>query len=67
MVELSTLVEPGHPGQNAAYLKAVLAFLKAQRSPFLASVSVLRQSGDNVVQVEFAAPSPLGLLGTTAP
>jgi hypothetical protein len=67
MVELSMLVEPGHPGQNAAYLKAVLAFLKAQRSPFLASVSVLRQGGDNVVQVEFAAPSPLGLLGTTAP
>jgi hypothetical protein len=67
MAELSTLVEPGHPGQNAAYLKAVLAFLKAQRSPFLASVSVLRQGGDNVVQVEFAAPSPLGLLGATAP
>jgi hypothetical protein len=67
MVELSTLVEPGHPGQNAAYLKAVLAFLKAQRSPFLASVSVLRQGGDNVVQVEFAAPSPLGLLGAAAP
>jgi hypothetical protein len=67
MVELSTLVEPGHPGQNANYLKAVLAFLKAQRSPFLASVSVLRQGGDNVVQVEFAAPSPLGLLGAAAP
>jgi hypothetical protein len=68
MLEISTLVAPGHPGQNASYLKAVLAFLKAQRPPFLASVSVLHQGGDNIVQVEFAAPSPLGLLGArTAP
>jgi hypothetical protein len=68
MLELSTLVAPGHPGQNAAYLKAVLAFLKAQRPPFLASVSVLHQGGATIVQVEFAAPSPLGLLGSrTAP
>jgi hypothetical protein len=68
MLEISTLVAPGHPGQNASYLKAVLAFLKAQRPPFLASVSVLRQGGDSIVQVEFAAPSPLGLLGSrTAP
>jgi len=68
MLEISTLVAPGHPGQNASYLKAVLAFLKAQRPPFLASVSVLHQGGDTIVQVEFAAPSPLGLLGArTAP
>jgi hypothetical protein len=68
MLELSTLVAPGHPGQNASYLKAVLAFLKAQRPPFLASVSTLHQGGDTIVQVEFAAPSPLGLLGSgTAP
>jgi hypothetical protein len=66
MLEISTLVAPGHPGQNASYLKAVLAFLKAQRPPFLASVSVLHQGGDTIVQVEFAAPSPLGLLGAGA-
>jgi len=68
MLQISTLVSPGHPSQNASYLKAVLAFLKAQRPPFLASVSVAQQGGDSIVQVEFAAPSPLGLLGTrTAP
>ena len=68
MLEISTIVSPGHPVQNASYLKAVLAFLRAQRPPFLASVSVLHQGGDSIVQVEFAAPSPLGLLGTgTAP
>jgi hypothetical protein len=68
MLEISTLVAPGHPGQNASYLKAVLAFLKAQRPPFLASVAVLRQGGGTIVRVEFAAPSPLGLLGArTAP
>ena len=68
MLEISTLVSPGHPNQNASYLKAVLAFLRAQQPPFLASVAVLHQGGDSVVQVEFAAPSPLGLLGPrTAP
>jgi hypothetical protein len=68
MLQISALVVPRHPGQNASYLKAVLAFLRAQRPPFLASVSVLRQGGASVVQVEFAAPSPLGLLGArTAP
>jgi hypothetical protein len=66
MVELSALVSPGHPVRNAGYLKAVLAFLKAQRPPFLASVSVLHQGGASIVQAEFAAPSPLGLLGTRA-
>jgi hypothetical protein len=68
MLQISTLVSPGHLSQNASYLKAVLAFLKAQRPPFLASVSVTQQGGDSIVQVEFAAPSPLGLLGArTAP
>jgi hypothetical protein len=64
MVQLSTLMDPGHPKQDAAYLKAVLSFLKAQQPPFRASVSVLPQGGGSVVQVQFAAPSPLGLLGT---
>jgi hypothetical protein len=68
MLEISTIVSPGHPSQNTSYLKAVLAFLKVQQPPFLASVSVLHQGGDSIVQVEFAAPSPLGLLGArTAP
>ncbi len=66
MVQISTLVSPGHPSANASYLKAVLAFLKAQQPPYLASVSVLNQGGASIVQVQFAAPSPLGLLGTQA-
>jgi hypothetical protein len=66
MLEISTLVAPGHPSRNASYLKAVLAFLKAQRPPFLASVTQLHQGGTTIVQVEFAAPSPLGLLGSPA-
>jgi hypothetical protein len=44
----------------------VLAFLKAQQPPYLASVSVLNQGGASIVQVQFAAPSPLGLLGAQA-
>jgi hypothetical protein len=66
MVQISTLVSPGHPSANASYLKAVLAFLKAQQPPYLASVSVLNQGGASIVQVQFAAPSPLGLLGAQA-
>ena len=67
MMQLSTLVSPGHPSSNAAYLKAVLAFLKAQQPPYLASFSVLNQGGASIVQVQFAAPSPPGLLGQAAP
>jgi hypothetical protein len=67
MVQISALVSPGHPTKNAAYLKAVLSFLKAQQPPFLASVSVLHQGAASVVQVQFAAPSPFGLLGAQSP
>ena len=66
MVRISALVSPGHPGRNASYLKAVLAFLKAQQPPYRASVSVRSQGGASIVQVQFAAPSPLGLLGPQA-
>jgi hypothetical protein len=67
MVQISALVSPGRPKQNAAYLKAVLSFLKAQQPPFLASVSVLHEGAASVVQVQFAAPSPFGLLGAQSP
>jgi hypothetical protein len=53
------------PGQGR-YLNAVLAFLKAQQPPYLASITVLHQAGGALVQVEFPAPSPLGLLGARA-
>ncbi len=42
----------------------ILAFLRAQRAPFLpAHVQLARSaSGQQIVRVEFAAPNPLGLL-----
>jgi hypothetical protein len=62
MVRLSG--PPGrHPG-GKAYLSAVVRFLRAQRAPFLARTTVLHVSGQTVIQVQFGAPSPLGLLGS---
>ncbi len=66
VVDINGLVPPGHPNQDG-YLKAVLAFLKAQQPPFLPSVTVLRQPGRTLIQIEYAAPSPLGLLGAPPP
>lgn len=46
------------------YLQSVLVFLRAQNSPFrAASARMTRVGGKAVLQVEFSAPSPLGLLG----
>jgi tetratricopeptide (TPR) repeat protein len=54
------LVRPGH----TRFLRSVLAFLRAQRPPYLAaSVRTARNgNGQDAAQVEFAGPSPLGLL-----
>ena len=41
--------------------RAMLAFVQAQRSPYLAAHADL---GESVLTVEFAAPTPLGLLRT---
>jgi hypothetical protein len=54
------------PGANlspAAYGQALAALVKAQQAPFVAlSVgTVLLKGGQPVLQIEFAAPSPLGL------
>ena len=53
----------------AAYLRLTSSFLRAQRAPYLASgISTARLTdGTNVLNVGFAAPSPLGLLGSPAP
>jgi Tetratricopeptide repeat len=53
------------PGPAGAVLSAVAAFLRAQRSPYLASVISLTRlpSGQPVLRVTFGEPSPLGLLG----
>jgi tetratricopeptide (TPR) repeat protein len=62
---------PGH----ARFLRSVLAFLRAQHPPYLAASTRAIRTGDgqDVVQVEFASPSPLNLLtagaasGSTSP
>lgn len=56
---------PAH-GKKDAYLHSVLRFLRAQQAPYRASVAVAYVSGRPFVQIEFAAPSPLGLLGARA-
>ena len=47
----------------AATARGMLAFVRAQRSPYLAAhASLTRGVGQPVLTVEFAAPAPLGLL-----
>jgi hypothetical protein len=52
------------PGARSGYLPAVLAFLNAQRTPYLpGSVkTTFLTDGQEVVRIVFDAPSPLGLL-----
>jgi hypothetical protein len=59
--------ELGTPsGAKSGYLPSVLALLRAQQAPYLAnSVTLARlASGQEVVRVEFTAPSPFGLLSS---
>ncbi len=57
------LTEAGR-STSAAYLRAMLAFLRAQRAPFLAATERTERlsDGQEALRVEFAVPSPLGLL-----
>jgi hypothetical protein len=52
------------PGAKDGYLASVLALLSAQQAPYLpSSAAIVRLAdGRQVVRIEFAAPSPLGLL-----
>jgi hypothetical protein len=52
------------PGAKAGYLPSTLALLRAQQPPYLANSATLARLSDGlqVVRIEFAAPSPLGLL-----
>jgi hypothetical protein len=47
----------------------MITFLRAQRDPYLAAhIQTMRLAGgQNILRIEFAAPSPLGLLGQRAP
>src|SRR5258707_763489 len=51
------------PGDKSGYLQSVLALLRAQRPPYLASTTLTRLAdGQQVVQIVFDAPSPPALL-----
>ncbi len=52
---------------DAGYLAEVLAFLRAQRAPFLATTTVSGTGAATVLQVVFPAPGPLGLLSAQTP
>jgi len=56
----------GHAG--AGYVRAMLAFLRAQHAPFRPArvQSMHLPDGAAVLRIEFSAPSPLGLLGPPA-
>ena len=60
--DLAETVEPGGPSR-AARVQSMLAFLRAQRPPYQAARATVRlASGAYVLRIEFAAPSPLGLV-----
>jgi hypothetical protein len=52
---------------EAGYLTDVLAFLRAQRAPFLATTTISGTGAATVLQIVFTAPGPLGLLSAQAP
>jgi hypothetical protein len=54
----------GKQSGSALYLQSALSFLRAQQAPFrAASMTQGTESGQPVLRILFAAPSPLGLLG----
>jgi hypothetical protein len=63
-VPLRAVELAGPPGATSGYLASVLALLHAQQAPYLPNIATLARlaSGQEIARVEFAAPSPLGLL-----
>jgi hypothetical protein len=57
---------PARAADRAAGLRSMLAFVRAQRAPYLpAQAAIIRGAGgSSVLSIEFAAPSPVGLLQT---
>ena len=47
---------------DAAYQRWLTSFVRAQLEHFTGSVTVVRAGGQPGVRIEFARPSPLGLL-----
>ena len=61
MMRIAALVQRGPHGTS--YLHSVVRFLAEQQPPYRASVHVLHLPGaKTVIEIEFSAPSPLGLL-----
>jgi hypothetical protein len=54
---------------GVTWVRSMVTFLRAQRDPYLAAhIQTMRlASGQNILRIEFAAPSPLGLLGQRGP
>jgi hypothetical protein len=52
-------------GANSTFVRSTLAFLRAQRATFaVAAARQVRLGGGRIaVDLEFSAPSPMGLLG----
>jgi hypothetical protein len=61
-LRLAELASP--PRAKSGYLQSTLALLRAQQAPYLASSLTMARlaDGQEIVRIEFAAPSPLGLL-----
>jgi hypothetical protein len=62
MMRIAALLS-GHGGTSQAYSRSVLKFLGQQVAPYRASLSVVTLPGQTDIQIQFAAPTPLGLLG----
>jgi len=57
----------GKPSGSGS-LQSALSFLRAQQAPFRAESMIMgNDSGQPVLRIQFAAPSPLGLLGAGPP
>jgi hypothetical protein len=65
MVRIAALAA-GHGPGHAGYLHAVIRFLHAQRAPFKGTVKVVHAGTRTLIQLQFPAPAPLGLLGAHA-
>ena len=63
-VPLRTVELASPPGAKSGYLTSVLALARAQQAPYLPNSATLARlaGGQEIARIEFAAPSPLGLL-----
>jgi hypothetical protein len=53
---------PGHPHQPNT-IRSLAGFLQDQQAPFQPAITAIRLDGRAALHIQFAAPSPLGLLG----